>query len=213
MNPMDSRSFPHSMNKNTNVAFLIFSGIILLLLSSGCIKKPIPIFYYTLGDSGHSMAARNTSLPTILTGPIQLASFLDQGQLITQNSSYSVNIEEQHRWAGDLQEMLATALITNLRLELGSERIYNFPVAEESAYLQLPMHFTHFEKNSDGKALITVHWKILSTDGKSILFQKTSTIQTTPEHDNFESLAKALTIALTKLSAEIAEEISLLPAH
>ena len=147
---------------------------------------------------------------SILVGPIHIASVLDQGQLVTHNSDYSVNIEEQHRWAGNLQEMLTTAIITNLSLDLGSEKIYTFPDAKNSVGLQVVIDFLHFEKDSDGYAYMVARWKILSTNKKNNLYEKTLSLRKLPESDEFEALAKALSRCLADFSGEIADRISTL---
>ena len=196
---------------NKIVTGILFLAILFLLSSgSGCIKQPLPIYYYTLGNPDQPMAATGESPVSILVGPIHIASVLDQGQLVTQNSGYSVNIEEQHRWAGNLQEMLTTAIITNLSLNLGSERLYTFPDSINSNGIQIIINFSHFEKDSDGYAYMAVRWKILASNKNDILYEKTSSLRKLPESNEYESLAKALSHCLSDLSSEIAERISIL---
>ncbi len=197
------------MTNYKTIRAFILSGLLLLLVNS-CIKQPIPVYYYTLGDSELPVTSSNSSLPTIAVGPVDVASFLNQGQLITQNSRYSVTIEEQHRWAGNLKDMLTTVIISNLRHTLKTEKIHTFPISEKTEHLQLAINFTHFEKDSDGNALITAYWKVISEDGKNILYQKTSTLHTTPENNAFVALSKALSIGLSKLSNEIADRLKIL---
>jgi uncharacterized protein len=173
-------------------------------------KQGLPIYYYTLGSSGQSAVPPTGSMPPILVGPIHIASFLDQGQLVTRNSAYSLNIEEQHRWAGDLREMLANVMITNLSLDLGTDKIHNFSGSKESGGLQLVINFLHFEKDGDGNALVMARWKILSEDDGRSMHSATSTYQTNPDADGFEPLSEALSHGLAKLSREIADTIIML---
>lgn len=201
------------MSNRVAAGFLSLLPLFLLLFSSGCMKQSLPVYYYTLGNSDQSAAPPTDSLPPILLGPIHMASFLDQGQIVTQNSPYSVNIEEQHRWAGDLREMLSDIIITNLSLDLGTDKIYNFSGNQESGALQVVIDFLHFEKDSNGNALLMARWQIIEEDDGMTLHSATSTHQINPEADGFAALAEALSHGLTKLSKEIADTIIMLTSR
>lgn len=201
------------MSKKLTVELLSFISLFLLFTSSGCMKQAIPIHYYTLGSSAQPAPSPTPSLPPILVGPVHIASFLDQGQIITQNSVYSVNIEEQHRWAGNLQEMLSNTTITNLSSALGRDSISNFSEIHEPGSLQVTIDFLHFERDLNGNGLVMARWKILSEDGTILLHSGTSTYHTTPKEDGFEPLAKALSLGLAQLSEEIAETIRMLTSR
>ena len=196
------------MNSKTLSSFSTFLVLFLLLFTGGCMKQGLPIYYYTLDSSTQPAVSQSDSVPDILVGPIHIVSFLDQGQLVTQNSAYSVNLEEQHRWAGDLQEMVSNVLINNLSLALGTDKIYCYPNAQEIKGLQLTISILHLEKNADGQALVEARWKIISADDQTILHTSTSTCKTGSETNDFASLVKGLSEGLSRLSEEIADKIS-----
>lgn len=199
------------MKNKTAFGILFLSALSLVFSGSGCIQQPLPVHYYTLGIPEQEVPAITAPSPTsLLVGPVNIASFLDQGQLVTQNSRYSITIEEQHRWAGDLREMLANALITNLSLDLGPERIYNFPAPAKTTALQVVTDFLHFEKDSGGHAYVVVRWKIMAADGQSTLYKTISNYRIIPENDAFDSLVKALSQGLSKLSGEISDRVTIL---
>jgi uncharacterized protein len=196
------------MNKKKTAGVLFSLTLFFLFFTVGCMKQSLPVYYYTLGPSGQSAVhSTDSSLPPITVGPIHIASFLDQGHIITQNSAYSVNIAEQHRWAGDLPEMLSNVMTQNLRLDLKTDRIYTFSGSHNSKGLQLLIEFLHFEKDSDGNGLVTARWKLLSEGDGIPLHSSTSSFRTTPETDGFEPLSEALSRGLAKLSGEIAGTI------
>ncbi len=196
------------MNIKTSSSFSTFLVLLLLLFTGGCMKQGIPIYYYTLDSSAQPAVSPTDSVPDILVGPIHIVSFLDQGQLVTQNSAYSVNLEEQHRWAGDLQEMASNVLIKNLSLALGTDKIYSFPSTQAIKGLQLTISFLHLEKNTAGQALVEARWKLISNDGQTILHTSTSTYKTGSEANDYDSLVKGLSEGLSRLSIEIADKIS-----
>lgn len=139
-------------------------------------------------------------------GPIRLASFLDRQQLIRQRSNNSVSLIEQHRWAGNLAEMLNNALITQLRQQLASEEIYKFPDIPATGGLRLELDFLHFEESQDSMANIKARWRIISEDDH-ILHSATSHYRILPETNNYEGLVQGLSQGLNRLSQEISSKI------
>ncbi len=147
------------------------------------------------------------SLPNILLGPIRVASFLSQGQLVRQKSAYSLTLAEQHRWAGDLPEMITDILHTNLSLDLSTDKIYPFPDMNDLEGLQLEIHFLHFEADEKGLAKLAARWKVISTKNQTILYVKTSTYTIEPEASNYDGLARGLSKGLSLLSDEISKRL------
>lgn len=194
------------MNKYRQFATANLLIAFLLLFVSGCTKQSLPLFYYTLQSSNQPHVSQTDFKQNILVGPINISSFLDKGQLITQNSPYSVSIEEQHRWAGNLKEMLSDSLINNLSLNLGTNNVYTFPNNYGLKALQLELTLTHFEENTDGRAFTQARWKIIDST-QAILYTTTSTYIIQPDGDSHSSLVKALSIGTQKLSKDIADAI------
>jgi uncharacterized lipoprotein YmbA len=169
-------------------------------------RQQLPFFYYTLESSKQVAVPSANSLPDILVGPIVISSFLDKGQLVKQKSAYAITIEEQHRWAGNLQEMLTDALINNLSYDLGTNNIFSYPHNHGLEGLQLELTLLHFEKDSNGQALLHARWKISDTN-LAILYSKTSTYIVPPENSSHSSLVQGLSIGLSNLSEEIGDAI------
>lgn len=177
---------------------LVFS-----LLTTGCIKQGVPIYYHTLNSTTASPESMDNLVPDILVGPIHFVSFLEQGQLVTKTSAFTTTLEEQHRWAGDLKEMVSNILLNNLSLTLGSERVFSFPNTHGIGGLQVTINFLHLEKDTDGQAIVVARWKILSNDGRNLLHISTSTYKTEVKANDYDSLVKGLSEGLSWLSMEI----------
>ena len=198
------------IKKNTTSLLFTLIASFMLLSLSGCLKQSLPTSYYTLSNTNQPMTNGADSLPTILLGPVNIASFLDQRQMVSQNSAYSLNFEEQHRWAGNLHDMLSSVLLTNISLNLGTEKLLLFQGSQGQEGLQVIIDILHFERDSDDNAFLMARWKILSTNENKTLHFATSTHKTPLEKDNFESLSKGLSQGLSKLSDEIADRITIL---
>lgn len=190
------------------LAFLFFPFAL-----SGCFKQSAPLYYHTLASTSSAQVSTGSadsasnSLPNILLGPIRVASFLDQGQLVRKNSAFSLSLAEQHRWAGDLPEMITDILHSNLSLALTTNNIYSFPDGNNLQGLQLELHFLHFEEDENGRAKVAARWKIISTETQEILHTEVSSYTIAPETGSYDGLAKGLSQGLSQLSDEIAAEI------
>ena len=201
------------MTSNKRFKIFYFSLFLVGFILSGCFKQPAPVYYYTLASTSSAQVSTGSadptfvSLPNILLGPIHVASFLDQRQLVTQKSAYSLTLAEQHRWAGDLPEMITDVLHSNLSIYLNSEKIHPFPDRNSLQGLQLELHFLHFEENENGLAKTAARWKIISTETHEILHTETTTCTIDPETKNYDGLVKGLSQGLSLLSDTIATKI------
>ncbi|MBU0944144.1 MAG: PqiC family protein [Proteobacteria bacterium] len=185
--------------------------VVLIFLASGCVKQGAPLYYHTLSSPEQaSVSSSGNSLPPILVGPVRIASFLDQEQLVRQRTSNSISLIEQHRWAGNLSEMLSNALITLLTQELSSEKIYSFPNTHNEGGLRLELDFLHFEEDQNRMATLEARWRILSEDDQAILHAATSRYRIVPETKDYDGLVQGLSQGLTRLSMEISTKILLL---
>jgi len=194
------------MNKHIYISIHFLLVVALLLFVSGCTKQSLPLFYYTLESSNQTQALQTDPKQNILIGPIHISSFLNKGQLVKQKSAYSIKIEEQHRWAGNLQEMVSDSLINNLSLSLGSNTIHKFPNSHGLAAIQLELNLTHFEEDINGQALTQARWKLIGPT-QAILYATTSTYIVEPDDSSYSSLVKGLSIGISRLSKDIADAI------
>lgn len=201
---------PKTMTNNILYKTLYPATLLLLFLASGCLKQSLPLYHHTLNTPVQPSAfSAAEDLPIILVGPVRVASFLDQGHLVSQTTDNSVALIEHHRWAGNLSEMLSNALISRLTQNLGSEEVYGFPntVAEDG--LRLELDFLHFEQDQDQMARVTVRWKILSSEDQSIHYARTSHYRVQPEAKGYDDLVQALSQGLSLFSEDITAKILL----
>jgi len=194
------------MNKHIYFTICFLLSVVPLLFVSGCTKQSLPLFYYTLETSNMTDVSETASKQNLLIGPIHISSFLNKGQLVKQKSAYSIDIAEQHRWAGNLQEMLSDSLIDNLSQDLASNNVYTFPNSHGLTAIQLELTLTHFEEDTNGQALTQARWKLIST-GQAILYAATSTYTVQPDDSSYSSLVKGLSIGISRLSKDIADSI------
>lgn len=189
------------------IGLLTFSLITTLCIGA-CTTPPLKIDYYTLTTTAQHAGRKTENPSTILIGPVRTNSFLDQGPIVKQTSPHSVNLLEQHHWAGNLDEMLSQILIQNLIVELATEKIYAYPDSSADSGIRLDINFFHFEEDSNKKALLQAKWKLIRNSDQSVLHNSTSTKTKALDGSDYDALAKALSQCLAELSHEIADKIN-----
>ncbi|MEN8199406.1 MAG: PqiC family protein [Thermodesulfobacteriota bacterium] len=177
------------------------------LLAGGCLKQaPVPD-YYTL-SAAEQGAVSGTAYPyPVLVGPVRVASLLERGHLVRQESAHGITLSETHRWAGDLPEMLTDALVSNLGHDLESERVHTFPVSSNLNGFQVELHFLHLEGDDAQQAHIAARWKIISTVNQEILHAETSSHRVKLENNGYDELARGLSLGLSLISHDIADTL------
>lgn len=188
-------------------------AILLVLFEVSCTRSSLPVQYHNLTPLALDAAPQAESLSTILVGPVRISTFLDQGPMVKQGSTYSANLIEQHHWAGDLDEMLSRTIIQNLILALGHETVFSYPDTSSRDGIRLAVDFFHFEKDVTGDALLEARWKIFNNSKQTILHSATSRQSITPVDAGYDALAEGLSRGLAELCREMAASLVLVQDH
>lgn len=195
--------------KNNILYRTVFFAILLLIIpASGCMQQRVPVYYHTLSIPDQPpVASPQNTLPAILVGPVRVTSFLDQEQLVKQRTSNSISLAEQHRWAGNLSEMLSNVLITQLTRQLSSEKVYSYPNTHSKNGLRLELDLLHFEEDQEGMAHVAARWRIMSDTEQTILHTRTSQYRIEPETRDYDGLVQGLSQGMNRLSQEVSAKI------
>ena len=194
-----------------NAPYCLFFLVVLGL--GGCLKSSAPVYYYTLtadepGQVSGTAASTDSCPSTLLVGPIRIASPLDQRQIARQQSPNSLTLAEQHRWAGDLPQMISDVMISNLSRDLDNCPVYTFPDTSEPEGLQLEIYILHFEKDLDGRAWLSTRWKLISTNSHDDVRHSRNSVHRIPlEGNSYDDLALGLSQSLALLSHEISSVV------
>ena len=180
---------------------------LLLAVGSGCAKTPAPDIY--LLDS-----AAPTHLPgfekgiAVGVGPVELAPYLDRGQIISRESATKLKASEGHQWGEPLKAGFTRVLMVNLGLELDSNRIYEFPTRQRrSLDYQVAVDILRFDGALSGEVVLGVRWTLLSGDGKRVLVSKVSSIEEAVQQPSYESFVNAQSRAVVQLAREVADAV------
>lgn len=184
---------------------------VLLIFLAGCYSASVPVNYYTL-QSGITRtlpaADRSAQELWIGIGPLTIPDYLDRSALVTRTTPHQVQIQENHRWAGTLQDEVLRTISENIQALTGARRVEALPwAADFNPDLRVGITIRAFEGEPGGKVHLLADWWIQPSGSTSQPIVKTTAIQEPVKSDNMEALAAAMSRALAELSRQIAESI------
>ncbi len=193
------------VNHTVLVCILLFAS-----LATGCLKKSSPVYHYTLDSTTpEQLKPTAADIPTILIGPVRVASFLNQGSIVVRTTENEVSIAEQQRWAGPLPELLSNTLIATISRQLGSDSVFSFPDTADTSGLRVEITVIHFERSVRQTAVMEVRYRILSTVDSSILYARTSRFTLGLQDKSYSTLVSGLNTCINHLGGEISRQILL----
>ena len=186
-----------------NTLAVAFSLIVFILLPS-C-SSSTKHNYYLLSPSGAASVNHGVGIGV---GPIVTAAYLDRPYLIFQTSDNTLDINEDHEWAGNLEDQLTRVLGTNIGRKVNSANVQSYPWVRDSELdYQIAVDVKRFHGTNNGEALLEASWRVYKLPGSRKLKSK-SVIMTEPfGEDGFASLVAAQSRLIDRLSTEIASSL------
>lgn len=182
-------------------------AFLLLAVGSGCAKTPPPDIYL-LDSAAPSQLPGFEKGIAVGVGPVELAPYLDRGQIISRESATKLKASEGHQWGEPLKAGFTRVLMVNLGLELDSNRIYEYPTRQRrSLDYQVALDVLRFDGALSSEIVLAVRWTLLSGDGKRVLVSKVSSIEETVHQSSYESFVVAQSRAVVQLAREIADGV------
>lgn len=195
--------------------FYYFSAIIsmsLLVVLGGCMGKSQPSRFYMLSqvseDKNVRVSAGSDFSRVIGVGPVKIADYLDQSQIVSRSDNNRVIEAEFDLWSGSLTDNVTHVLAENIGYLLSTKRVFLFPW---KTYMpidyQVEVAINHLDGKLGKEAVLVARWQIIRVDTKELLVMQRSEIRKKTESDGYDGLVEAQSRALGLLSREIAEAL------
>lgn len=187
---------------------------IMAAVISGCGSTPPSRFYHLDSMDSQNEVERQTSQggKTVVTlGPVRIPDYLDRPQIITRYGENEFNLSEFDRWAGSLENDIVRVLAEDISAQLSPDRylvVRWSPILESQlpASYRVEMIINRFEGVLDGKVILRAQWGIFGNNKGLML--KESSIDEPVAGKDYKVLVQAMSVALEKLSREIAVAIT-----
>ena len=191
---------------NYKTILILICTFITVAFSSSCSNSLKNHNYYLLSPTGPASTKQGVGIGV---GPIVTASYLDRPYLTFQTSDNTLDVNEDHEWAGNLEDQFARVLGTNIGRKVNSGNVQKYPWARDSEIdYQIAVDVKRFHGTNNGEALLEASWRIYKLPGSRQLVSKSVTMTEPLEEDGFASLVAAQSRLLDRLSARISSSIS-----
>ncbi|MDB9742060.1 PqiC family protein [Akkermansiaceae bacterium] len=185
-------------------SFLAVASMLLCAAFTAC-SSSVEHKYYLLSPSGAAPAKQGVAIGV---GPVITASYLDRPYLVFQSADNVLDVNENHEWAGELDEEFARVLSTNLGRKKNTGNLHIYPWKRESELdYQVVVDVKRFHGTNNGEAVLEASWRIYKLPGSRNISSNSVTLTEPLEKDGFESLAAAQSRLVDKLAEYIASSI------
>ena len=141
-------------------------------------------------------------------GPVKLADYLDQSQIVTRTSDNQVVKAEFDRWVGPFKDNFINVLADDIGFLLSTERIYLYPWRHSVPIdYQVTLDVVRCDGRLGDAAWLEARWSIFEGPEKKLLKTSRSSIREPVTGADYGDLVAAQSRALAKLSQEIAAAI------
>ena len=190
---MHTRTLPYT-------AFLCAVACSLL---AGCMSKPEPTRYYTLGDA--QPVSKTVGKTLIALGPMEIPEYLNRQEIVIRDDTNLALLRFDH-WAEPLNVAVKRHLADELNVLVDDAFVYPFPalIGLRQQY-QISGVISAFEANQGGEIRLTVRWGIISRD-KSVVSEprKSTYTSTLAGVDDITAVTAGMTGLLDEFAADIA---------
>jgi len=183
----------------------ILVGVMML---TACGRTP-PSKFYTLQPVQQPSMGR--SLPAdvgLAVGPVEIPAEIDRAEIVTRDAGNEVSFSQYHRWAGSLQQSIASVMAQNIGTLLGTERVT--PFTRENIFQpthRVVININRYDSQLSKEFLLNATWSVKDLKGNKLLLVQKSIIRESLASSTYEDLVAAQSKALAAMSAEMAKAI------
>ena len=175
---------------------------------AGCASNsPLSHFYILnslYSEPGNEDFSPDPQGPSVGFGPLLMPDYLDRPQIVTRGDPNRLQIDEFHRWGGELASDIKRVMAQNLSLLLNSDRvqIYPWPTSDQLDY-QVRFALIRLDGEVGKQARARVRWEILEGEDGEVLASRLSNQVEAVTAPGFGGLVAAQSRALAAIASEI----------
>jgi uncharacterized protein len=183
----------------------IVSLCIIAALWTGC-ASTTQSHFYTLSPVSKPAASAVANY-SVSVGPVTIPAAVDRPQIVVRVGPNQVDIDEFNRWASPLQNDIARVVAENLVLMLGIPDVTVFPqTTAAGASYRVVISVLRFDSVPGGAATLDAVWTVRGAKADQSRTGR-ATLSVPTQGGGFAPLVAAHSLALEKLSTDVAEAI------
>lgn len=180
-----------------------------LALVTACGSSP-PTRYYQLEERVSQTDNSSSSTLSVRVGPLYIARYLQQPNIVTRQDDYQVEVAEFDRWVEPLEQSIGRILTTNLSDTLSSNWVHEFGVGNDAIErfdYQVLVTITRFDVDANDTATLTAQWNLVTPQPSVTVLAKRTVLTQPVASSSYSSQAAALSDLISELAKEIADNI------
>jgi uncharacterized lipoprotein YmbA len=141
-------------------------------------------------------------------GPVAIPAAMDRAEIVTRDAGNEVSFSEYHRWAGPVQQSIASVISQNIGTLLGTERVT--PFTRENIFSpthRVVINVNRYDSQLSKEFLLDATWSIKALGADKPLLIRNSIIRESLASSTYEELVAAQNKALAALSQNIASAL------
>ncbi|MFV0439058.1 MAG: membrane integrity-associated transporter subunit PqiC [Desulfopila sp.] len=200
------------MNRLTILTWSVAICLVLLVVAGCTLRNSPEVRYYSLLNVEQlAEDERLASLPEVRLGigPVSIADSLKRTQIVTRVDQNQYHFDEFNRWAGPLDDDLASVVGVNLGLLLGTNYVDFFPWRQyfKPTYRVL-FNVERLDGALGGEAVLEVRWTIIGADDSKVLAENRSVYRLSAKGNDFSALVSAESRLVAEFCRELARVIA-----
>jgi uncharacterized protein len=185
--------------------------IVSIFCLGGCTRSQTPRFYtLTPMQPGEATSKRQSPAhnAVIGIGPVMMADYLDQSDLVTRTSENQLVKSEYDRWAGSFKDDFINVLAEDIGFLVPTERIYLYPWrgSVQIGY-QVALEVIRCDGRLGEAAYLVARWRVFEGPEKKLIKMNRSSLREPVTGPDYAALVAAQSRAVARLSQEIAGAI------
>ena len=189
--------------------WIVPATVIVMIALGGCATKKSPeASFYRLTALETERGKPLEQGLIVGVGPIQLPDYIDRAQLVTQIRSNQLSVDEYNRWAGNLEQNMATVLAENLSYRLATDAVMVHPWGQAvKVDYQVVLNVRRFDLGEDGQVHLVAQWRVLVDDGRQLSTIRRLELIRPVAGDDHNAIVSAQSRALLELGRVISDSI------
>jgi uncharacterized protein len=199
------------------VRFLPVILAMVAIFSVGCTRSQTPQFYTLTSMPQDELSSKPGSPahnPVIGIGPVTIADYLDQSDLVTRSGDNQLVKAEYNRWAGSFKDDFTNVLAENIGFLVPTERIYLYPWrGSVTIGYQVAVEVIRCDGRLGDAAHLVARWRVFEGPDKKLVKMSRSSLREPVTGPDYAALVAAQSRAVARLSQEIAGAIRGVAKH
>ncbi len=183
----------------------------LAMILAACAGAPPERFYSLIAEPlTAAPVAATAASPGVSVGPVTVPEAVDRPQIVVRVGANQVAVVEGHRWDEPLKQAIARVVAANLSRG-GLAAVTSRQAAAQDTALRVTIDVQRFESVPGDSVTLEAVWSVRRTSGAEVRAGH-SVLREPCASAGYNALAAAHSLALAKLSEQIAAAIEAMQA-